>query len=114
MDWLFVTGLHSIVRGWDDSVRTRHPVEDVHVHDALLAQRHFARDELMQRTSPARVTIEDLGSKNGTYVRGQRLSAPTVRLNALPSSKESKRTTCSSNSIPASRSSTPGRIDHDE
>jgi pSer/pThr/pTyr-binding forkhead associated (FHA) protein len=58
------------------SVRTTllQPAPDSEVWiDALFVSRHHARITV----SDADVTVEDLGSKNGTYLRGDRLTSPS-------------------------------------
>jgi pSer/pThr/pTyr-binding forkhead associated (FHA) protein len=64
--------MHQIALNEGDNILGRAPDAGVWI-DAPGVSRHHARIRLDAATA----AVEDLGSKNGTYLRGERVTAPT-------------------------------------
>ena len=70
--WLYL-GLQAVALGDGELVIGRDPAAAIPLPFAQTSWQHARLT-----VTPVHVTIADLGSKNGTFVRGQRVTAPTV------------------------------------
>lgn len=68
---LFLHGTHRIILRAGESILGRDDTADALIDDPEVS-RHHAKVSI----APERVTVEDLGSKNGTFVRGERITSP--------------------------------------
>jgi DNA-binding winged helix-turn-helix (wHTH) protein len=84
--WRLFWGLREIALEEGETVLGRDPAATI-----LVDHKSVSREHAKIRLSPEAATLEDLGSKNGTFLRGRRLTCPAplsdgdeIRIGSIP------------------------------